>query len=231
MIKQGIDISKWQDYSDAKRYGQGKDFVILRAGYGKNNIDSKFEYFKKVVNTIDMPCHWGIYWFSYATTISEAIREAEYAYYSVLSTERGDVYKPDYPIYFDLEYDSQAYFKKQTGRNITKDEVINFTKAFCDRLEELGCYAGYYCNKDYYNRYYKDLTQYTCWLADYTRKDFTGLADNIHMIQTGSKPIDTDICRVDFPSIIKNNKLNGYKQGNNIEPPKCSCGCDCCSKE
>lgn len=230
MIKQGIDVSKWQTYDELIKYGKGKDFVILRAGYGKNNIDSKFEQFKKVVNTVGMPCNWGIYWFSYATTVDEARKEAEYAYYSVLSLERGDVFKPSYPIYFDLEYDSQTYFKEQKGKNMTKDEVINFTKAFCNRLEELGCYAGYYCNKDYYNRYYKDLTQYSCWLADYTRKDFDGLPNHIHMIQTGNKPIDNDICRVNFPSIIKNAKLNGYKFGNEIEPPNCDCGCEHCCK-
>ncbi|MBD5522504.1 MAG: glycosyl hydrolase family 25 [Lachnospiraceae bacterium] len=230
MIKYGLDVSKHQNWGDLQKYGAGKDFVILRAGYGKNNIDDKFQQHKKIANTIDMMQHWGVYWFSYATTEAEARKEADYCWMACLSTERGDVFKPDYPFYFDLEYDSQKYFKKQTGRDMTKDDVIKFTKAFCDRIEELGGFAGYYCNKDFYKRYYSGLTQYSCWLADYSNSSFEGRPSHIHMIQTGSTPVDYDVCRVDFPSIIKNKGLNGYKQGTNIEPPKCDCGCEHCCK-
>lgn len=205
MILHGIDISKWQTADTAKRYIKSQDFIILRAGYGKNNKDKMFDKHYNRCMIENKP--YGVYWFSYATSVEDAINEARYCWNICMENP----VKPLYPIYFDLEYDSQSYFKKQTGKKMSKDDVLNFTKAFCNEIERLGGYAGYYCNKDYYNRYYKDLKQYTCWLADYSNSSFENRPSHIHMIQTGSKPIDTDICKVDFPDVIINNKLNGYK--------------------
>ena len=44
----------------------GVDFVMLRAGYGKNNIDERF--YDNASACIRLGIPFGIYWFSYAYT-------------------------------------------------------------------------------------------------------------------------------------------------------------------
>ena len=54
----------------------GVDFVMLRAGYGKNNIDERFYDNASACMRLGIP--FGIYWFSYAYTEEMAEREAGY---------------------------------------------------------------------------------------------------------------------------------------------------------
>lgn len=198
-IKYGCDVSKWNSSSVIK----GMDFAIIRAGYGKNNLDPKFAEHIDRCNHYGIP--YGIYWFSYALSKTDAIKEADYC----VGILKRFGCLPQYPVYFDFEYDSARYFKGKTGRDVTNKEINDFTVAFCERLEELGYYAGVYCNKDYFKKY--DLKgKYTIWLADYSNKEFTRRPAEIHMIQYTSKPFDKDVCRIDFPSIIKKNGLNGF---------------------
>lgn len=204
-MTKGIDISKYQ--SDVSSYMSSTDFVIFRLGYGKSTIDTKFwTHYKNCVETSGKG--WGGYWFCYALSVEQARNEAK----SCIQLLKQCKIKPTYPIYYDLEGDSQRYFRDNKGRDMTKDEVLEFTKAFCDELEKAGYYAGFYCNKDYMKRYYSGLTRYTVWLADYTKagQTFDNTVSHIHMKQYTSKPLDMDVCRVDFPSIIKKNHLNGW---------------------
>lgn len=204
MVK-GIDISKYQ--GDVSKYMSDTSFVILRAGYGKSTVDPKFyTHYKNCVETCGKD--YGVYWFSYALSADDAMREAK----ACIDVVKKNKIPPTYPIYFDLEYDSQRYFKQNMGRNMTKDEVLAFTNAFCSECERQGYYAGFYTNKDYMNRYYKNLTRYTVWLADYTKagQNFDNTPSYIHMKQYTSKPLDMDVCKIDFPNVIKKNHLNGW---------------------
>lgn len=100
----GIDVSKWQgkiNWSKAKKY---IDFAIIRAGYGKGNVDEYANYNIEQCEKYKIP--YGLYWFSYAYNKDMAEREADYLLRVI------GYHKPEYPLYFDFEYDSVDYAKK-----------------------------------------------------------------------------------------------------------------------
>ena len=117
MIK-GIDISAWQGKPDFEKVkASGVEFVIIRAGYGANNIDKQFVRNISECNRLGIPC--GVYWFSYALTAEQAAQEARYCLAAVKP------YRLEYPIFFDLEYDTITYASMRivTGKQIGRAHV------------------------------------------------------------------------------------------------------------
>ncbi|HHD2882938.1 TPA: GH25 family lysozyme, partial [Clostridium perfringens] len=115
MLK-GIDVSEHQGRIDWERVKGNIDFAILRAGYGRNNIDKQFIRNIEECNRLCIPV--GIYWFSYAWNTEMARNEARY----VLEAIKG--YRVDYPISYDLEYDTLNYASKNgvtIGKRLATD--------------------------------------------------------------------------------------------------------------
>lgn len=159
MIK-GVDVSKWQGNINWDNALKHVDFVIIRAGAG-STIDPKADYNAKCCNNLGIPI--GFYWFSYALTPAEAIKEADQLCDFAMQ------YKVSYPLYYDSEYDTDRY-RASHGVTNTKILTINCTEAFCKKVEERGGFAGYYTNLDYYNNVYKGSLidgRYTMWYARY----------------------------------------------------------------
>lgn len=147
MLKQGIDISAWQGNID---WGQVKnciEAVIIRAGYGKNNIDQKWVPNAEAVR--DSSLDVGAYWFSYAYTADMAYMEGCYAANAV-KNKFGD---RQIPIAFDLEYDSVAYAAKK-GVKIGRAEATLFAIRFLTAVKEFGYRPMLYTNIDYIRNYF-----------------------------------------------------------------------------
>ena len=161
MLK-GIDVSEHQGTIDWNKVKGNVDFVILRAGYGHNNIDKQFVRNICECNRLGIPV--GIYWFSYAYTTDMAINEANFAVQAIKN------YKIDLPIFFDFEYDSVNYANK-CGVNVNQRLATDMVKAFCERIKELEYKPGNYSNQDFMlNKFYNDeLTQYPLWYAYYNQ--------------------------------------------------------------
>ena len=207
MIK-GIDVSSWQGNIDfAKVKASGIDFVIIRAGYGRevSQIDKCFvqNYNAAKVAGLDV----GAYWYSYADSAEDAVKEAK----ACMEVIKGK--KFEYPIYFDLEEQSQ--FAK--GRNFC-DSII---KAFCGELEKNGYLAGLYCSTYYLNNYISNSVagKYALWVAQYNYR-CTYTANKYGIWQYSSEGringisgnVDMDYCYTDYPAIVKNGGYNGYKK-------------------
>lgn len=162
ILSKGIDISQWQSNInfDAVK-ADGIDFVIPRAGYGKNNIDPNFYNFVNGARNagIKVPA---VYWFSYALDAEMAKKEADY---TIAAVEKAGLPKSTI-IFFDLEYDSVTYAKKYAV-NIDRNLCTRFTEAFCQRCLEKGYKTGIYANQDYCNRMYTAdiIKKYPLWLA------------------------------------------------------------------
>ena len=80
-IFEGVDVSVYQgniDWNRAK--ADGIEFAIMRAGYGKyvSQKDKYFDQNMKNAKAAGLPC--GVYWFSYALTPEDAIKEADACY-------------------------------------------------------------------------------------------------------------------------------------------------------
>ena len=164
--KTGVDVSEWNGSIHWNKVrGGGASFAILRAGFGntKNQRDKQFE--ANIKGALEAGLAVGAYWFSYARSTDEAKREAQ-ACLSVLKPWRDRL---TLPVYFDFEYDSQAY-AQQAGVTVDRRFVTDVIRAFCETIRSAGYIAGYYTNQDYYKNklYPKELADYDLWLADYT---------------------------------------------------------------
>lgn len=217
MLK-GIDVSEHQGVIDWNKVKDHVDFVMLRAGYGKNNIDKQFERNIKECNRLGIPV--GIYWFSYAYTEDMARQEAKYALAAVKD------YRLEYPISFDLEYDTLNYAKKN-GVNIDKRLATNIVKAFCSEIEAAKYYAMNYTNQDFINNhfYFNEIERYCPWYAWYNKELDRS---NVGMWQYSDKgtipgiqgsSVDLDYARVDFAKDIKNRHLNNIDNSSPAPKP------------
>ena len=139
----------------------GVDFIMLRAGYGKNNTDERFYDNARACVRLGIP--FGIYWFSYGYTEEMAEKEAEYAIAAVSK------YKLRCPVSFDLEYDTVRYAATK-GVTIDRTLATRMVEAFCSRVERAGFEAWNYANKDYLQRMFEStlLDKYPLWYARYS---------------------------------------------------------------
>lgn len=147
MLKQGIDISAWQGNIDWDQVKNCIEAIIIRAGYGKNNIDQK--WVPNVEAVRDSSLDVGAYWFSYAYTADMAHMEGCYAANAV-KNKFGD---RQIPIAFDLEYDSVAYAAKK-GVKIGRAEATLFAIRFLTAVKEFGYRPMLYTNIDYIRNYF-----------------------------------------------------------------------------
>lgn len=146
MVYQGPDISKHNGNVDIKRVRDaGYKRIGIRAGYGKNNTDQKYN--QNALAGVNLGVPVILYWFSYAYTVDMAVKEAEYA------VEHAKKYWDKCPIAFDLEYDSVRYARTQ-GVDIDKELATKMAVAFLRRVEELGYIPVIYSNKDYLKNYF-----------------------------------------------------------------------------
>ena len=160
MALKGIDVSQWQGNIDWQKVkGAGVQFAMLRAGYGRNNLDTKFHRNAQGAAAAGIPV--GLYWFSYALNVEMARREAQYA------VELAKKYKITWPIAYDLEYDTVSYAAKN-GVAITKSLATQMAIAFCEEIKRLGYIPMVYTNLDYLNRYFdRSKLPYDLWYAQY----------------------------------------------------------------
>lgn len=210
MNKKGIDVSKWQgtiDWDKVKK--AGIDFAMIRAGFGKEStqIDKCFLYNIKHAQANGISV--GVYWYSYAKTVEEAIQEAKVCL-SIIKP-----YKLEYPVAFDIEDYSQM--------NLSKRLKTDICKAFCNTIEKAGYYAAIYVNCNWLdNHLYQEelLAKYDLWLAHWNadkpkyncgiwQTTDRGLVDGINGC------VDLNTSFKDYPSIMKTKKLNGFNNANN----------------
>lgn len=203
----GIDVSKHNGAIDFNKVkASGMDFVIIRAGYGRHisQKDTRFEeYYAKAKSAgLDV----GAYWYSYASTVAEGITEAQ----TCVEAIKGKRF--EYPIFFDLE--EQKQFSQ--GRKFCSELVGNF----CSYLEAAGYFAGLYISRSPLQTHITDRVakRYALWVAEYNATcKYNGSYGMWQYAPNGrvsgiSGDVDLDICYIDYPSIIKRAKLNGYKE-------------------
>lgn len=206
----GIDVSKWQGEIDWKKVkAAGIKFAMIRLGYGSSKgdacgLDGYFE--KNVKNAIAAGIDIGCYFYSYATSVAAAKKEAAYVI-NVLQKYKGVF---TYPVAFDLEDKTQ----QGLGKQVLTDMVI----AFGDAIEKAGFYCSLYSNPSWMKSYLDAdrVKRFDLWLAHWTDK--TNYAGAYGMWQNSSSGkvngingnVDTDFAYKDYPTIIKGKKFNGF---------------------
>lgn len=192
-----IDVSCWNsgiDYDAVK--ASGIDSVIIRAGYGRevHQKDSQFENHYAGAKSAGM--NIGVYWYSYADSVQDAITEAE----ACLACIAGKQF--ELPIYFDMEENWQTEF----GRA----KLTTMAIAFCQTIEEAGYRAGVYSNVNWFTNfldYNRLAAEYSIWLAQWGSSTYSYNCDIWQYADDGSVPgIDGD---VDMNRVINEDVING----------------------
>lgn len=194
-----IDLSKWNGAVDfAKVKASGIDGVIIRTGFGVKSpkqVDRRFEEYYAKAKAAGL--YVGAYHYSYAKDVAGAVKEAEF----MLELLKGKSF--ELPVYGDFE---------EQGK-LSKALCTEMVKAFCDRLEAAGAWAGVYS----YDTFFRDkLTadipkRYTAWVAR-VENVFPKCVPqgNIGIWQYSWKgcidgikgDVDMDFCYRNFPDII-----------------------------
>lgn len=198
----GIDVSEHNgviDWEKVKASGIG--FAMLRGGYGQT-VDKRFKRNVSECNRLGIPC--GIYWFSYALNAVGAAQEAAFCLETIKP------YRIDFPVAFDLEYDSVNYAQRK-GVCIGMGLASDMARAFLRAVQKAGYDAANYTNADYLRRYFDAYLQkdFPVWLAQWPNgtPDLNNPPRTCAIWQysaTGSVPgikgpVDLDVCYETYP--------------------------------
>ncbi|MDY3861200.1 MAG: GH25 family lysozyme [Ruminococcus sp.] len=162
-----LDVSVWQDNVDFNKVkSDGYDYVIIRAGYGKDSGQQDSKFNQNYYNAKAAGLKVGAYWYSYAESAFEAREEA----YNCLKTIGGKSF--DLPIYYDLEESYQS-----------SCDLMSLARNWCSVMENNGYEAGVYTFlnwwNDYLDRYELIDEGYSVWLAQIDG-DMSNIDADIH---------------------------------------------------
>ena len=161
----GIDVSShqkdidWQKVKDA-----GIEFVYIRCGYrgyqsGLLNTDDMF--YEHYNGAKEAGLEVGVYFFSHAVNIDEAIEEAYYTYELIKDLDI------DLEVVYDLE---DIDYDESRLENVSSSTRTDCAMAFASKIEELGYDPMIYTNL-YWSEVHYDLEKimnYPIWYAQYS---------------------------------------------------------------
>lgn len=163
----GIDVSRYQSTIDwAAVKNSGIDFAIIRVGfrgYGtKGSLCVDDNYKVNIEGALAAGLDVGLYFYSQATTVDEAVEEASVA------VENAKGYNLTYPIYCDTEFACSD----RTGRadTLSASTRTDCVVAFCEAVKNAGFKPGVYASKSFFehNLQFSRISDYNIWLAHYT---------------------------------------------------------------
>ena len=160
----GIDVSHHNGKIDwAAVRAAGVEFAIIRVGFrgygdeGTLKLDSRFN--ENVEGALNNGIQVGVYFYSQAVTVYEAVEEASVA------VNYSRKYNITLPIYFDTEISNSEH----SGR-ADRLTATNIAVAFCEAVKNAGYKPGIYASKTFYTDElnFSRLSNYEIWVAHYT---------------------------------------------------------------
>lgn len=155
----GIDISRWQgDIDFNKLKTNGVDFIMIRIGLqdgfdGDSELDAN--YLTNIKGATDAGIKVGLYYYSYAKSATEAIKQADWVVDNVGN------YKIDLPIAFDWES-----WSNYNSIHLNLFEFNDMAYAFMNEMKVKGYETMLYGSKSYLTSMWKPK-DYDVWLAQY----------------------------------------------------------------
>lgn len=162
-VKLGIDVSKWNgeiDWEIVK--AEGVDFAIIRCGYRGSSSGWLIEdpyFYQNLTGAKKAGIKVGLYFFTQATNLVEAVEEA-----SMVVSLLGDT-EIDYPVFIDTE-GAGGNGRADNLDPATRTAVVN---AFCQTIQNAGLDAGVYSGRNWYynNLVVDEMDAPNIWLAEY----------------------------------------------------------------
>lgn len=194
----GIDVSSYQGDIDWQAVREdGVEFAILRIGYrgygeeGKIRFDETF--IKNYEGAHEAGIDVGIYFFSQATSVDEAIEEAHF----VLDKLEGK--SLEYPVVFDWEtVETSSEDDIPRTEDVMPNTLTLSAIAFCETVQSKGYDAMIYTNKKQATIKYdmRQLANYPVWLAYYNTE--LNYCYDFDIWQYGTGTVDGIEGEVDF---------------------------------
>ena len=162
-LRYGVDVSEHQWDIDWRQVASsGVDFAMIRLGYRGCTEGGLFEdpyYYKNMDGALAAGLDVGVYFFSQALTVQEAIEEAEY----VIQRLKG--YNVKMPVVFDWERVEADYAVRSD--NMDSTILTDCAVAFCQTVSNAGYDACVYFNRHfgYYEFDLSRLDRYQFWIA------------------------------------------------------------------
>lgn len=158
----GIDVSKWQQKIDFQKVkAAGATFVMIRVG-SQQGINGEYildPYFKtNVENAIKNNLKVGVYFYSYANSNKEAIKQANWVLKQIKN------YNISLPVAFDWEC-----YNNFNEMGLSLFGLNKVAETFLDRIEKSGYKGMIYGSKNYLTSIWK-YHDYDVWLAHYTKQ-------------------------------------------------------------
>lgn len=217
----GIDISIWQgEFNLTAAKKEGAEFAIIKGGGGDDGlyVDKKFGINYLEAKRLSLPV--GAYWYSKATTVSQAEKEAEYFYEKVVRGRKFEL-----PLFVDVEDKAML--------SLTTDTLTDIVDKWCAVLENKGCFVGVYASLNTFKNHLDDtrLARYIHWVAQWTKRCTYGNKDILGFWQFGGETnlirsnkvagvvCDQNYMYKDFPALIKEKGFNGFEKAENATPP------------
>lgn len=172
-VLKGIDVSVYQsDITWKKVKNAGIDFAFIRVayrGYSTGTILPDANYQTNISKAIKAGVDVGVYIYSQAITVEEAIEEAQY---TISLIQDYDIHLP---IVMDFEYASTS--TGLGGRlykaKLSKADATAICNAFCQTVESMGYTGVVYANRSMLEAQVNASqisNNYNIWLANYTQK-------------------------------------------------------------
>lgn len=200
MNKKGIDVSSnngiinWEQVKN-----NGYDFAIIRLGYGNDESRQDDSQFIRNVNECErLGIPYGVYLYSYALNLSEALSEVSHAL-RLLKNVKSNF---KYGVWFDME-DADNY-KKRHGMP-SNQTLVDICYTFCKHIEKAGYFAGIYASLSWLNNQLNNskLDRFDKWVAHwYVEKTSYNKPYSIHQYtdkeNIGGKIFDCNYLIRDF---------------------------------
>lgn len=207
----GIDVSYHQGVIDwTKVKDSGIEFAMIRASRGyiskKKPMTADTMFAANITGALAAGIKVGVYHYSYAHTVEEAIEEANFFIDTISS------YSITYPVVLDLEEDSQA--------KLGKDKLTAIAVAFMETVKNAGYTPMLYSNKYWLTAHYDmtRLTDYDVWLAQWSSAPtYSGTFGIWQYSATGvvsgiNGYVDLNISYRDYDKITKKYGGNNYTE-------------------
>lgn len=174
----GIDVSehnKTVDFNKVK--ADGIDFVYVRVGYTgytKKKLSLNYDHYyqENITNALAAGLQVGVYWYSQALNVDEALQEA-----NMLLNVIGN-YNITLPVVYDYEFAGVGEDGRLDSANLSKAQMTANSLAFLNRVSQMGYTPCLYANYSFLNNrvYASQISSIAkIWLAHYnTSTDYPG---------------------------------------------------------
>lgn len=148
----GIDVSKYQGGINWGAVpSSGVSYTFIKVGSTKSGIDPAFA--ANVAGAQSVGIRTGVYIYSYATNVAEAVNEANLVLQWIAN------YNINFPVAYDIEDKVQAGLDAGT--------VTAMCNAFCDVIASAGYHPIVYTGANFYRRHITPDLRYDTWIAQY----------------------------------------------------------------